>query len=133
MGQPDKAVAYVQDASIKHIEEAIHPADWESDVLVIDGWLGDCPHDMITHATANVLGMERLEKLMTAAEDSDDQWALARRSVLAGHLVKRGGDVSAPHELFRRGADALGKLAASDATAGERQAQEALELQVSVV
>ena len=55
MGQPDKAVAYVQDASIKHIEEAIHPADWESDDLVIDGWLGDCPHDMITHATANVL------------------------------------------------------------------------------
>jgi len=128
MGQPDKAVAYVQDAAIKHIEEAIHPADWESDVLVIDGWLGDCPHDMITHATANVLGMERLEKLMTAAEDSDDQWALARRSVLAGHLVKRGGDVSAPHELFRRGADALGKLVASDATAEERQTQEALEL-----
>ena len=48
MGQPDKAVAYVQDASIKHIEEAINLADWESDKLVIDGWLGDCLHDMIT-------------------------------------------------------------------------------------
>eukprot|EP01052_Picozoa_sp_SAG31_P021340 SAG31_NODE_1645_length_7652_cov_2.069906_5_plen_283_part_00 len=128
MGQPDKAVAYVQDASIKHIEEAIDLADWESDELVTNGWLGDHPHDMITHATANVLGMERLDKLVTAAEDSGDQWTLARRSVLAGHLAKRGGDVSAPHELFRRGVDALGKLAAGEATAEERQAQEALEL-----
>ena len=66
MGQPDKTVQYVRDAIGKHIESGMLE-DWESDALAIDGWLGDCPQDLITHATAKVLGMERLDKLVAAA------------------------------------------------------------------
>ena len=63
MGQPDKTVQYVRDAVGKHIESGMLE-DWESDALAIDGWLGDCPQDLITHATAKVLGTERLDKLV---------------------------------------------------------------------
>ena len=129
MGQPDKTVQYVRDAIGKHIESGMLE-DWESDALAIDGWLGDCPQDLITHATAKVLGTERLDKLVAAAQAADDQWALARRAIESGYLEKTGnGDMPSYYELLRRGADALGKLAAGDATPEERQAHEALELE----
>ena len=89
MGQPDKIVAYVQDSAAKHIEAGMLE-DWESDALAIDGWLGDCPQDLITHATAKVLGTERLDKLVAAAQAADDQWALARRAIESGYLEKTG-------------------------------------------
>ena len=63
--------------------------------------------------------MERLDKLVAAAEDSDDQWALARRAIANGHSVKKDGNVALSYELLRRGADALGRLAAGEATPEE--------------
>lgn len=129
IGQIDKTVTYVRDAVSKHIEAGISE-DWESDDVVVDGWLGDSPQDIITHATAKVLGMKRLEKLVAAAEAANDQWALARRAIATGYLIKKEtGDTSACYEWLRRGADALGKLAAGDARNEERQTQEALELE----
>ena len=129
LGQTDQCVKYVGDAAIKHVKEAMS-SDGKSDDLVTDTWLGDCPQDIITQAVAEVLGLERLEQLVSAAEAAGDQWTLGRRAILAGYACQqRGGTIQDTYGWFRRGLDALEKLGSASGTATEeRETQEALEL-----
>ena len=131
----DQMLRYVDEAALHHVTlgwKTTSGDDLESDDGAINGWLGDCPQDILTHAAATVLGPERLEKLVEAAEAADDQWSLARRAVLAAELASAAGDMPAKLGWWRRALDALGKLGAGSATP-ERRMQELLELRVFCV
>ena len=93
--------------------------------------IDDCPQDMLTHAAAEVLGLERLTHLVEAAEEAGDQWLLGKRAILAGHLVLAAGEAATGFDWFRRGLDALVTLSTLSAsyTPEQVQSQEALELE----
>ena len=86
--------------------------------------------DIITQATAEALGLERLEQLVVADEEAGDLWKVGRRAIMAGYLCKlRGDDMQELYGWWRRGLDALEKLGASGtAVDAQRETQEALEL-----
>eukprot|EP01050_Picozoa_sp_SAG11_P013285 SAG11_NODE_1540_length_4722_cov_2.812243_3_plen_1121_part_00 len=126
IGQPDRSVAYVRDNIVNHIREAT-TSDWVTDRLAIDGWLSDCPQDIITHATAKVIGIEDLTQLVQAADD--DQWTFGKRAILRGYLARTSGVGSQLGDWLRRGVDALGNIPTNSLTPEQDHLKEALELE----
>lgn len=87
LGGRSALAQYVQDTAQKHISGAIQASeDWQSDTT-IKAWIGDCPHDILTVAVGQVLGVEKLETLASVAEAADDHWLTARIAILAGHVA----------------------------------------------
>lgn len=126
IGTIDQNARYVATSAIRHVRESIG-TDWETDALVLDVWLGDCPQDLISYAVGEALGIPKLEKLMDAAEAAGDLWALGRRAIVAGHVAKRLSDKAALASFWRRGLDACEKVSTEDQPLEQRQSQESLE------
>eukprot|EP01047_Picozoa_sp_COSAG01_P017247 COSAG01_NODE_909_length_12785_cov_4.201876_7_plen_63_part_00 len=59
------------DAAVKHVHESMG-TDWDTDALIVDVWLGDCPQDLISHAAGEALGLLKVETLMNVAETAGD-------------------------------------------------------------
>ena len=127
-GAVDLCTNYIADHATSHVAAGMLK-DWESDYLLINEWLGDCPQDLVSYAAGGALGLDKLGKLADAAEAASDQWALARRTILAGHIARHRGDILAALPAWRRGLDALEKFSAEEASIEQRQLQEALELE----
>ncbi len=129
IGQPDRSVAYVRDNVVKHVREAT-TSDWTMDRLAVDSWLSDCPQDIITHATAKVIGIEDLTQLVQVAEAADDeQWTFGKRAILLGYLTRTSGDRSQWGDWLRHGVDALGNVPPNSLTPQQDQLKQALELE----
>eukprot|EP01043_Picozoa_sp_COSAG02_P048240 COSAG02_NODE_4721_length_5052_cov_14.669695_4_plen_164_part_00 len=127
-GAIDLRTKYLADHAIYHIEAGML-TEWESDDLLINEWLGDRPHDLISYAAGECVGLDNLGKLADSAEAASDMWALARLATLAGNVARHRGDSLAAAPAWRRGLDALEKLASEEAPIDQRQLQEALELE----
>eukprot|EP01047_Picozoa_sp_COSAG01_P016834 COSAG01_NODE_874_length_12972_cov_15.914343_7_plen_261_part_00 len=112
---------------MKHVRESIG-TDWETDMLIVDGWLGDCPQDIISYAVGEVLGLPKLEELIHTAEVAGDLWTLGRRAIIAGHVAKHQGNPAASLAFWRKGLDACEKISAEEIPLEQRQSQEFLEI-----
>eukprot|EP01043_Picozoa_sp_COSAG02_P007664 COSAG02_NODE_233_length_27847_cov_20.383055_19_plen_215_part_00 len=122
---------YVRDYCSKHIQHGWN-SDWENDQHAINYWLGDTPQDDIVRSAGRFLGYEKLLQLVEKANDDGRKFDVAKLAANAGRCALTDGhDIPAKLEIERRAMDALGELAAGEASE-HRADEERLELEVLV-
>jgi hypothetical protein len=121
-----RASRYVLKHVAHHIEHAIRPEDWESD-LEMTGWIDDYTkmQDAIPLAVAEFLGVPRVVQFARQAEVAGNFWTASLRWSAAALATRVTEGQQSTHGLFKSCAAALEHVRPS--TAQEQDAKDRLE------